>query len=416
MRLPRIAVVDDGRELLDQVTSVTRALRPRPEILPYPSLEALAEATDDQGGIDVVVAGPVAAGGEALRDLRRLRLQLPYASVVLAFDRWRSNSLRETVRVGAVDILRLPVPDDVLLEALEEALEVRWANPALPIRDERRPTDARGSVIAVVSATGGCGKTFFATNVAYHLQSKFKKRTCLIDLDLQFGELSTALRLKPKATIADLLASDGPADDLARRLQDAVAVHETGIQVLAAPDEPADADSIEAGEVGKVIEAARSRFDYVVIDTPAALSEAVLVTLEQADQIFALATLDLPSVRNLGVLLSTFKQLKVPAERVQLVLNKVERDVGIDVEAITKYFPQGFSMVVPYGKEVNRSLNMGMPMLAYASRGEVAKVLQDGLSRTLETHEPAEESGPRRPRRGLGLRGRNAANTRRRSA
>ena len=400
MRVPRIAVVDDGSELLDQVTAVTRALRPRPEVATYPSLEALAEATDEHGAVDVILAGPPAATGEGLRELRRLRLQLPQASVVLAFDRWRSSSLRETVRTGAVDILRLPVPDEVLLEALEEALEVRWANPALPIREERRPGDARGSVIAVVSATGGCGKTFFATNVAYYLQSKHKKRTCLIDLDLQFGELSTALRLKPKATIADLVAADGQGDeDLARRLQDAVAVHETGIQVLAAPDEPADADVIEATEIGKVIEAARSRFDYVVIDTPAALSEGALVSLEQADQIFCIATLDLPSVRNLGVLLTTFKQLKVPGERVQLVLNKVERDVGIDVDAITKYFPQGFSIVVPYGKEVNRSLNMGMPMLAYAPRGEVAKVLEAGLAATLEVSETVDEAPARKPRR-----------------
>ena len=412
MRTPRIAVVGDGQELVDQVTSVTRALRPRPEVAPYPSLAALAEDTDEHGGLDVIVAGPAAAEAEGLQELRRLRLQLPQASLVLAFDRWRSSSLRETVRTGAVDILRLPVPDAVLLEALEEALEVRWANPALPIREDRRPGDARGAVIAVVSATGGCGKTFFATNAAYHLQSKLKKRTCLIDLDLQFGELSTALRLKPKTTIADLLAQEGTAEDLGRRLQDAMAVHETGIQLLAAPDEPADADAIEAGEVTRVIEAARYRYDYVVIDTPAALSEGVLISLEQADQIFAIATLDLPSVRNLGVLLSTFKQLKVPNERVQLVLNKVERDVGIDVEAITKYFPQGFSMVVPYGKEVNRSLNMGMPMLAYSPRGEVAKVLEAGLTSTLETDE-GEDAEPARRRR-FGRRGRGAPDNRRR--
>ncbi len=398
MRIPRIAVVDDGQELNEQVTSVTRALRPRPEVLVLASLGALEKATDDHGSIDVIVAGPAAAAAEGLKELRRLRLQMPQASVVLAFDRWRSSSLRETVRTGAVDILRLPVPDEVLLEALEEALEVRWSNPVLPIREDRRPGDSRGSVIAVVSATGGCGKTFFATNVAYHLQTRLKKRTCLIDLDLQFGELSTALRLKPKTTIADLLADDDAGDDLARRLQDAVAVHETGIQVLAAPDEPAEADAIESAEVAKVIEAARSRFDYVVIDTPAALSEAALVSLEEADQIFAIATLDLPSVRNLGVLLTTFKQLKVPSERVQLVLNKVERDVGIDVEGITKYFPQGFSIVVPYGKEVNRSLNMGMPMLAYAPRGEVAKVLEAGLSRVLEA-EVSDEDGPPARRR-----------------
>ena len=68
----------------------------------------------------------------------------------------------------------------------------------------------------------------------------------------------------------------------------------------------------------------------------------MLVALEYADRVFAVATLDLPSVRNLGLLLSTMKRLKVPGEWIKLVLNKVESDVGMDVPGITRYFPQGF--------------------------------------------------------------------------
>jgi len=73
----------------------------------------------------------------------------------------------------------------------------------------------------------------------------------------------------------------------------------------------------------------------------------------------------------------------VPTERVKLLLNKVEPDVGIDVAGVSQYFPQGFSMVIPYGREVNRSLNMGQPVLVYAPRGEVSKALAAGLGRTL---------------------------------
>ncbi len=384
MRAPRIAVVDDSDDLREQVEAVTYGLRPRPEVVGHPSVEDLEAATAELGSVDVVIAGPAASTAEAMQALRRLRLLLPHASIILAFDRWRSSSLRETVRTGAVDILRLPVDDDSLLDAIEDALEVRWASPALPVLEDRQPGPDRGMVIAIVSATGGCGKTFFATNVAYFIQSRLKKRTCLVDLDLQFGELSTALRLKPKSNIAELLSEGTDVDEVSARFDRALVTHDTGIQVLAAPEEPADADAIEAAEVTTVIEAARSRFDYVVIDTPAALSEAVLVTLEQADKIFAIATLDLPSVRNLGVLLNTFKQLKVEEHRVQLVMNKVEPDVGIDVEGVNRYFPQGFSIVVPYGRDVNRSLNMGMPMLAYAPRGDVSKVLEAGLAQALD--------------------------------
>jgi pilus assembly protein CpaE len=272
-----------------------------------------------------------------------------------------------------------------------------------------RPT-APGMVIAVVSASGGSGKTFLATNLAFHLQVQAKKQVCLIDLDLQFGELSTALRLRPRVTIHDLV-SHGPSSDgygsngnddvdLGRRLDEHLEHHEAGFRVLAAPEDPAQADAIEASDVARVLDAAKSRFDVVIVDTPTALSEAVLVALEQADQIFVIATLDLPSVRNLGVMLSTLKKLKVPVERVSLLLNKVEPDVGIDVARVEQYFPQGFAMIIPYGREVNRSLNMGQPVLAYAPRGEVSKALATGLlSVVLNTSDDDAVTDPAEKRR-----------------
>ena len=211
------------------------------------------------------------------------------------------------------------------------------------------------------------------------------------------GELSTALRLKPRHTIHDLLTADTEEDDVAGRLEDYLERHESGIRVLAAPDDPEQADAIEAFHVATVIEAARSKFDYVIIDTPTALSEGVLVALEQADQIFCLATLDLPSVRNLGVMLNTLKKLKVPVERVTLLLNKVEPDVGIDVARVEQYFPQGFSMVIPYGREVNRSLNMGQPVLAYANRSEVSRTLLSGIAGLLPGATGNDETGPEAP-------------------
>jgi Flp pilus assembly CpaE family ATPase len=91
------------------------------------------------------------------------------------------------------------------------------------------------------------------------------------------------------------------------------------------------------------------------------------------------------------------KRLKVPAERVKLVLNKVEPDVGMDVAQITRYFPQGFSVVVPYGREANRALNMGMPLLAFAPRSDVSRALIAGLATAMpvEPDVEVEESTPR---------------------
>ncbi|MGH9190052.1 MAG: AAA family ATPase [Acidimicrobiales bacterium] len=380
MRNPKLLVLGATGELRQQIEQVTSTLRQRDQAIHYDELEAIDDLIAGGDTFDLVIAGPSALTSSGLQALRALRNRCPQMRLLLAPDQWRSSNLRATVRTGALDILRLPVTDDVLLEAVEQALEI--GQMASLDRIEDHVPAKTGTVIVVTSATGGCGKTFLATNLAYHLQSRFGKRTGLIDLDLQFGELSTALRLKPKYTIGDLLGTDGDSDDLGPRLEEHMARHDTGLRVLAAPDAPGDADAIGADDVTRVIEAAKSRFDYVIVDTPTGLSETVLAALDSADQVFAIATLDLPSVRNLGSLLSTFKQLKVPEERVELVLNKVDSDVGIDVDRMARYFPQGFSIVIPYGREVNRSLNMGQPVLAYAPHSGVSKVLVSGLAST----------------------------------
>jgi pilus assembly protein CpaE len=394
MRAQKLLVLDETEDLSIQVERVAAGLRPRPTVVWCESFDSLEATMRDAGPFDVMVAGPIALKANGFQRLRELRVRAPSMQLLLALNHWRSSDLRETVRAGALDILRLPVTDDGLLEAVEQAMETSAAMRTA--RGDDGPEDPQkggpGTVIAVVSASGGSGKTFLSTNLAYHLVSS-QKQTCLIDLDLQFGELSTALRLKPRHTIHDLLvAGESEEDDLAGRLEDFLERHESGIRVLAAPDDPEQADAIDAFHIASIIEAARSKFDYVIIDTPTALSEGVLVALEHADQIFCLATLDLPSVRNLGVMLSTLKKLKVPVEHVTLLMNKVEPDVGIDVARVEQYFPQGFSMIIPYGREVNRSLNMGQPVLAYAPRGEVSKALASGLVSNVKSGVEDEEA------------------------
>ena len=401
MRAQKLLVLDQTEDLSIQVERVAAGLRPRPTVVWCDSFEAVDATMRDGGPFDVLVAGPVALKPNGFQRLRELRLRSPETQLLLALNHWRSSDLRETVRAGALDILRLPVADDGLLEAIEQAIETGASLRTARGDDQHEETEKTGpgTVIAVVSASGGSGKTFLASNLAYHLVSS-KKRTCLIDLDLQFGELSTALRLKPRHTIYDLISTEADEDEMAARFEDYLERHESGIRVLPAPEDPEQADTIEAYHVAAVIEAARSKFDFVIVDTPTALSEGVLVALEQADQIFCLATLDLPSVRNLGVMLATLKKLKVPVERVSLLMNKVEPDVGIDVARVEQYFPQGFSMVIPYGREVNRSLNMGQPVLAYAPRGEVSKALASGLLTNLKAGAAEDDAtSPERRRR-----------------
>jgi pilus assembly protein CpaE len=154
--------------------------------------------------------------------------------------------------------------------------------------------------------------------------------------------------------------------------------------------------------VTTIIEAIRGQFDHVVVDTPPQLSEVVLAAFDQSEVLLTMVTLDVPSVRNMSVFLGTLDRLKIPSDRVRVILNKAETGVGIDVAQVDKLVPQGLMSVIPYAKEVSRSINLGTPVLISAPGSEVSRQLASGMNQLLpEGFRPAVPEAPVSARRGL---------------
>lgn len=404
MRNPKILVLEKDESLLDQVRGVAAELRPRPEVVGVDRATAVEDAMNTDGPFDVMVAGPTMSTKTGLSALQAIHDEAPATSLVLAFAKRPDATLRDIIRTGAMDLLQLPVADRALQDTIERAVthsRSRPTEPAAAAADPAHATAPKGTVFTVSSATGGCGKTFYATNLAYYLHQHTGKRTCIVDLDLQFGEVSTALRLRPRFTISDVLSRDDIDDvDLSTHIEEYVVTHDSGVMVLAAPKDPSEADRIHPTDVTRVIEAVRSKFDYVIVDTPAALTEIVLAAFDLSNQLYVMATLDLPSVRHMGVFLNTLDKLKIPSDNVKLILNKAESDVGLDIAQVGRLFPQGFTSVLPYAKEVTKSVNSGTPVLAFSPTSDVSRRMATGMAPLLPEGSPArvaEAAGSRRP-------------------
>lgn len=399
--MTKILVLDRGDGLAEQLRSLSDQFSDAPKIIACTRIGAVGEMLEEDGPFDLLVAGPSLGTRSGLARLRIIAEELPEMRIVLAFSRRPDASLRDIVRTGAIDLLQLPVEDAELVESLERAaaLVPRPAEAAStvapqalaePVAPAAAPPDRPGTVYTIASATGGCGKTFYATNLAWFLHKWMGKKVCIVDLDLQFGEVSTALRLRPKYTIFDALQrEDSDESDLQAHIEEYTVVHDTGIHVLAAPREPSEADRISPPDVTRILDAVRMRFDYVLVDTPPALAETVLAAFDLSDLLYVMATLDLPSVRNMSVFLSTLDRLKIDTANLRLVLNKAEEDIGIDIDQVTKLFPQGFESILPYAKEVSRSINLGMPVMAASPDAEISRLMAQGMKLVL----PAELQG-----------------------
>ena len=103
--------------------------------------------------------------------------------------------------------------------------------------------------------------------------------TVLVDLDIQFGDVGSALNLDPEHTLPDTLR--GPASRDTMVLKTFLTLHETGLYVICGPDSPAAADSITGPEIGHLLQMLASEFAYVVVDTAPGLSEHVLAAMDQ---------------------------------------------------------------------------------------------------------------------------------------
>jgi pilus assembly protein CpaE len=400
----KILVLDRNEDLAERVRAITAEMAPETEIVSCTKIGSASHVNHDhEGPFSVLIAGPSLGTKTGLRRLAALHKEWPSTSIVMSFEQRPDASLREIVQVGADDVIEMPADDTSIKGAIKRALELAEkrfvpAGSTQVVVQAQAGARQLGKVFTVSSATGGCGKTFYATNIALLLSQLPNTRVALVDLDLQFGEVSTALRLHPSFTIYDVLKSEESEEgvDFASHLGEFLVEYEGRFSVLAAPKDPAQADRITPIEVTKVIETLRAHYDYVVVDTPTALAETVLAAFDLSEHLFVMCTLDLPSVRNLGMFLQTLQKLRIGSDNISLVLNKVEKDVGISVDQITKLFPQGFQSTLPYAREVSKSINVGKPVLMSYPETEVAQKLLMGF-RDFIPEESRDQVAPAKP-------------------
>jgi pilus assembly protein CpaE len=371
--------------------AIQASLGPGYQVVTSSNVIDVVEEVREQGPFDVLVAGPVFDSHAGMARLAQLRSAGPNPATVLALGPKPKASLNDIVRTGAVELVEYPTSKRQLSAALQRAFDMAdlsqpSSGPLIPVMAHSMVVDRPqfAEVFTVASSSGGCGKTFYATNLAYYLAAQTGQRVCLVDLDLQFGEVSTALHLRPRFTISDLLSRE-PIDegDLDEHVEEYLEAHDLGFSVLAAPFSPAEADMIAPKDVYKVMGALRKRFDYIVVDTPSQLSEVVLAALDHSTKVLCMVTLDLPSIRNMRVFLSTLEKLRINSDSVGVVLNKVEEDVGINISDVQDVLDNRVVSVLPYSKEVSRSINKGKPTLVSAANSDIGKKLSDGMHQFL---------------------------------
>ncbi|WP_164491566.1 AAA family ATPase [Staphylospora marina] len=297
-----------------------------------------------------------------LENIPLILKEIDKVEVVLLTESKDSIRVRDASRAGAFDVLFFPDEINALGDVLSRAIK--------SLRSGKRMDSAkgvstwgRGQVIAFYSGKGGTGKSLVASTLAQTLQLESSSSVLLVDLNFQYGGVETFLGVDGGRSLHDLTPVLDELNDNHIRSVTVVERH-SQMEVLVSPLDLSTAVNITEEHVERLLRAARLYYDYILVDVPTEMTPITYATLEEADRIFYVLNPDALSLRVLGRVLATFSSVGVdPEDRLQLVLNRVNRDSEITVKDIRHRFPyEVIAELRDDPKRVDQAVNRGKPL------------------------------------------------------
>jgi pilus assembly protein CpaE len=322
-------------------------------------LEFLAIALDQEDEGDLSVISEIIRAAK-LRNIK----------VLLIAEGVSPASLHGLLREGGDEFVPYPLPEGELAQAIDRVLVPKQQVPVAPqMPNKLKPTsDRNGVVIPVQGMAGGTGATTLAVNLAWELAIIDKEnpaRVCILDLDFQFGSVSTYLDLPRRESVFEMLQDTESMDS--ESFMHSLLSYEQKLQVLTAPTDLIPMDLIGPADVQRIIEMARTNFDYVVIDMPKTMVDWSETVLHAAHVYFTTLELDMRSAQNTMRIKRALQSEQLPFEKLRFVLNRAPKFTDLNGKSRIKRLAEslGISIEVQLpdgGKAVPQNADHGVPM------------------------------------------------------
>lgn len=392
-RTPRFdtVVIDaDGRMRMKLTMNLSGAVS-------VPSYETVDEAlaTTVAGRATVLVCGPAFANPHGIEAIHQAVSQRAEIGVLLVADELSTELLQRALRAGTKDVVALSGGETALRESVLRIGEALGAS-LTRTRAANEPA-ALGKLVVSFSTKGGVGKSTVAVNTAISLARRCERPVALIDVDLQFGDVAVLLGIPPRLTVVDAVGV--ALEDDPELVLEFMSRHEaSGLLVLPAPVEPSAADQVGAEDMLRVVTALRKLCDFVVVDMPPHFNDIVLTMVEAADDVLIVASMDVPSVKNLKVGMQTLDLLSLAGDKLRLVLNRATSRVRLDVKEVERALQMVAEFPIPSDIAVPQAVNRGLPVVLDNPTSPAAVALER-IALTLLGIENVEQDAERDPKR-----------------
>lgn len=230
--------------------------------------------------------------------------------------------VRSLVRTGAHDVIPLPAS----IEEIESSLALLKEELA-----KRQSTAAAttGKLVCVIKSVGGVGATALISQLAIryvHNEAQRGREVCLIDLDLQFGDVAFQLGLRPKFSLLDLLEAGSRLDG--ELLRATCTEHPSALKVIAAPGEMMPIEGVPTDHLLRIIELARREFDTVFVDLPTNWTNWSLSVVAQSDLALLVTEQTVAGINRAKRQLTLLESQDLSNVEVRVIVNRFEKSLA----------------------------------------------------------------------------------------
>ena len=234
---------------------------------------------------------------------------------------------------------------------------------------------ARGTTVTIFGAKGGIGKTTIATNLATALVRTTGANVVLVDMDTRFGDVAIMMDIAVETSIADL---GRRVEELDREsIKDYLVRHHTGVTILPAPLHPTEWRSVPPQQIERIIDLLAQGHDYIIIDTPGTFNELIATTLELANMILLVTSMDIASIKDTALALEMLRAAQVSEDKVKLTINHSTSSNSLREEDVERVLEYTVTWRIPHDYNVANSNQLGIPIVIAKPYARVARAVTD---------------------------------------
>lgn len=302
------------------------------------SLETVRVLVDEVIAVcpDVTVVGISAFGGAANVD--------------------ESTLMMSALRLGVEDFVRRPISSIDLGGLFSRRLGSR-----------REKRTSAGTLASFISNKGGVGKSTCAVNVAVELANRHPNRVILIDGSLQMGVCATHLNLEPEASITDAWKQRERLDQ--QLFQQLTTVHESGLHLMAAPQDAVEAVEIDDAFISRILFLARRTYDFVIVDTFPLFDSTIMAILDLSDLAFIVTDNVVPTLKSVRGYFQLLEDVGFPRERWRLLVNRYSTQSGAPAAGeVERFLGQEIDHLIAADNKIVLAANLGQPLMVAKPR------------------------------------------------